>query len=171
MLKRTRTVQRTRQQKHILLLALFLLKHDQKMSSPERRYVTKFIGFRNLITIREEDRKIVSTGEEAWENSIAFRREDLKEEGCLEMPRHGVWKITPLGEKRIIEWCALIHYFVAVRPKWQEQMDAFEIVFEEKVVITKDTVNSALYAFELAKKIFPNAIPEVPADIQGKITL
>ena len=109
----TRKLQINRQQKHILLLALFLLKYAHGKPHPLKRHVIGFIDTKNLITIRPEDRKIVATGEEAWENSIAFRRADLKAEGCLTMPDIGVWQITPSGERRLIEWCAVMNEFVA----------------------------------------------------------
>jgi len=68
----------------------------------------------HLIQIRDEDRRRVATGEEAWANDIAWRREDLKEEGLLTMPEHGDWQITASGERRIIEWCAIMQHFASV---------------------------------------------------------
>jgi restriction endonuclease Mrr len=167
----TRKLQINRQQKHILLLALFLLKYAHGKPHPLKRHVIGFIDTKNLITIRPEDRKIVATGEEAWENSIAFRRADLKAEGCLTMPDIGVWQITPAGERRLIEWCAVMNEFVALHPDWEKRLDSLEDFFEEKVVITKDAVLAAQSAFGIAKRLFPHAVPEISPEMRGRIRL
>jgi len=80
----------------------------------------------HLIQIRDEDRRRVATGEEAWANDIAWRREDLKEEGLLTMPEHGDWQITASGERRIIEWCAIMQHFASVTPDRETRLDRFE---------------------------------------------
>ena len=167
----TRKLQINRQQKHILLLALFLLKYAHGKPHPLKRHVIGFIDTKNLITIRPEDRKIVATGEEAWENSIAFRRADLKAEGCLTMPDIGVWQITPAGERRLIEWCAVMNEFVALHPDWEKRLDSLEDFFEEKVVITKDAVLAAQSAFGIAKRLFADAVPEISPEMRGRIRL
>jgi len=53
----TRRLQINRQQKHILLLALFLLKHLHGEARPPKRQVLNFIDLRHLIQIRNEDRR------------------------------------------------------------------------------------------------------------------
>jgi hypothetical protein len=93
----TRKLQINRQQKNILLLALFLLKHAHGKAQPLKRHVIAFIDTKNLIIVRPEDRRTVATGEEAWENSIAFRRADLKAEGCLTMPDIGFGRLRQRG--------------------------------------------------------------------------
>jgi len=167
----TRNLQINRQQKHILLLALFLLKHAQGKVRPLKRQVISFIDIKNLILIREEDRRTVATGEEAWENSIAWRRADLVAEGCLTMPARGEWQITAAGERRVIDWCAIMHYFTTLKPDWQKHLSALETIFEEKVVITEQTILAAVAAFDIAKKLFADDLPEVPADVRGRIRL
>ena len=166
-----RKLQINRQQKHILLLVLFLLKYAHGKPHPLKRHVIGFIDTKNLITIRPEDRKIVATGEEAWENSIAFRRADLKAEGCLTMPDIGVWQITPAGERRLIEWCAVMNEFVALHPDWEKRLDSLEDLFEEKVVITKDAVMAAQSAFGIAKRLFADSVPEISPEMRGRIRL
>jgi hypothetical protein len=166
-----RKLQINRQQKHVLLLALFLLKYAHGKPYPLKRHVIGFIDTKNLIIIRPEDRKIVATGEEAWENSIAFRRADLKAENFLTMPDIGVWQITPAGERRLIEWCAVMNEFVALHPDWEKRLESLEDLFEEKVVITKDAVLAAQSAFGIAKRLFPDVVPEVSPEMRGRIRL
>ena len=125
----------------------------------------------HLIQIRDEDRRRVATGEEAWANDIAWRREDLKEEGLLTMPEHGEWQITASGERRIIEWCAIMHHFASVTPDWGTRLDRFEDLLEEKVVITKQTDLAAQRACEIPTRLYPGDLPEVPEHIKGKIRL
>lgn len=171
MRKGPRKLQINRQQKHILLLALFLLKYAHSKPHPLKRHVLSFIDTKNLILIGPEDRKIVATGEEAWANSIAFRRADLKAEDCLTMPDIGVWQITPGGERRLIEWCTIMNEFATVNRDWENRLDSLEEFFEEKVAITKDTVVAAQNAFTIAKRLFPELIPEVSPEMRGRIRL
>ena len=100
----TRKLQINRQQKNILLLALFLLKHAHGKAQPLKRHVIAFIDTKNLIIVRPEDRRTVATGEEAWENSIAFRRADLKAEGCLTSPFRFFLAISRMSRKSRPIW-------------------------------------------------------------------
>lgn len=168
---RTRRIQVTRQQKHILLLALFLIKHQHGGARPSKQQVLNFIDLHCLIAIRAEDRKTVTTGEEAWANSIAWRRADLVKESCVAMPKRGEWQITPTGEKRIIEWCATIDAFATRKADWENNLRAFESIFMETVVITRETVVAARHANEIARRIFPNCSPQISPGIEGKLEL
>lgn len=114
---------------------------------------------------------MVTSGKEAWANDLAWRREDVKNEGCLTMPERGQWQITPLGEQRIIEWCAIMEHFAASNADWENRLSAFETIFEESVVITKDTVISARQAYEIARKRAPDDLPTVPVEVAAKIQL
>ncbi|HWB60045.1 MAG TPA: hypothetical protein VG733_11175 [Chthoniobacteraceae bacterium] len=167
----TRKLQINRQQKHILLLALFLLKHAHRKIYPLKRDVIGFIDSKNLMLIRDEDRKKVATGEEAWENKIAFRRADLKEEGCIAMPDIGIWQITPAGEKSSIEWCVLMNEFATRNSDWEKKLDALESIFFEKIVITRETVLASLNAFEIAKRVFPDDIPQLSPEQRSSMDL
>ncbi len=167
----TRQLQVNRQQKHILLLALFLLKHAHSKPRPLKGRVINFIEANRLLIIRPEDRRVVATGETAWENRIAFRRADLRAEGCLTMPHRGMWQITPAGEQRLLEWCVVMNEFVTQHPDWENQLNGLESFFEAKVVITKEAVLAAQRALEIAKINFPGAIPEVSEEMRGRIRL
>jgi hypothetical protein len=168
---RTRRVQINRQQKHILLLALFLLKYKHGKAQPEKRHVLQFIDFKNLIAIRDEDRQEVSNGDEAWANDIAWRRADLKDEGSLSMPDHGLWAITAEGDSRLIEWVTIMYFFSETHSDWQTRLSDFEFFFDEQVVITADTVLSAREAYLIAKDRFPGQIHDVSDEVKGKLRL
>lgn len=171
MAREPRKLQITRQQQHVLLLALFLLKHILHQPRPEKRQVINFIRIRKLILIREEDRQPVSTGEEAWENSLAWQRSVLRDNGSLAMPERGIWQITLSGEDRLLEWCAIMHGFVAKHANWENCIEVLESIFEEKIAITKETVLGALEAYEFASRLFPERIPNLADDIKGRIKL
>jgi hypothetical protein len=61
--------------------------------------------------------------------------------------------------------------FVTLHPDWEQRLDGLETFFEEKVVITKDTVLATQTAFDIAKRLFPNDIPEVSPEMRGRIRL
>lgn len=168
----TRRIQVARQQQHILLLALFLLKHEQKRRYPEKDDVVRFIAARNLIAISAGDREAVSTGEERWANRIAFCRADLKKDGLLAMPKRGIWQITEAGELRLLEWAVILHYFATVNENWEDRLEGFASVFgEEKIDITNDTIRAAGEAYRIAEELFPERIPAVSNEVKGKIRL
>jgi hypothetical protein len=163
-----RNIKITRQQKHILLLALFLLRHEHNQPRPEKRQVLNYIRLHNLIHLRDEDRQRISASEESWENDISWRREDLKAEGFLTMPEIGIWQITPDGEHHISRWCALMRYFTLATPDWPERLDLLETVFDEKIVITCDTVLEAIQAYDIAVRVFHPESTTVPDEFKGK---
>jgi Mrr N-terminal domain len=96
--------QKVRQQKRILLLALYLYKKKFGFESRNRQQVRRFILHHHLMHIPADDSDLRSTGEELWENDLAWRRADLKAEGFIDMPKHGQWRLTELGEKEVEAW-------------------------------------------------------------------
>jgi hypothetical protein len=93
-----------KQRRMVLLLVLFILKYKYGKSWPDKTQVTNFVSIHQLLRLRPEDRKKVSTGEEAWVNKLAWTRNDLKDSGLLQMPETGVWAITPSGEDAALKW-------------------------------------------------------------------
>ena len=87
------------------------------------------------------------------------------------MPHRGMWQITPAGERRLIQWCCVMHEFVASHSDWTQHLDDLEEFFQETIVITKNTVLAAETTFEIAQKNLPDAIVEVSPEIRGKIGL
>jgi len=68
---------------------------------PSKARATHFIMSNHLMKEREADSDVVSTGESKVENRIAWTRENLKRNGGLSMPAHGIWAITQKGVERI----------------------------------------------------------------------
>ena len=165
-------LQVNRQQEHILLLALFMLKHKVKKDSPPKKQVLGFIRIRGLIQVREWSNERLSNGDLAWENDIAWRRQDLKDNYYLRMPETGLWQITKLGEDRLLRWATLVHYYLEAHESLEGRLDAIGCFFgEEKVVITDETIMLADEAYEIAASTFPERIPQLTEEEKGKIRL
>jgi hypothetical protein len=64
--------------------------------------VIRFIIRNDLMKARPGDTDHRQTGETKLENDLAFAREDLKEQGWLSMPEHGVWQITQTGREKLL---------------------------------------------------------------------
>jgi restriction endonuclease Mrr len=63
----------------------------------KKRRVIHFIIQNDLILQKADDNKIVSSNETKIENDLAWARESLKENKLLDMPEHGIWRITDEG--------------------------------------------------------------------------
>src|SRR5260370_35048521 len=75
-----RSPQKVRQQRRVLLLALYILKrrgHDR----PPKKQVLNFISWQRLMHVPADDSDLRSTGDEIWENDLAWKRADLKKDG------------------------------------------------------------------------------------------
>ena len=93
--------QKVKQQRRVLLLALYLLKR-RGYDRPKKKQVLNFISMRHLMHVPADDSDYRQTGDEIWENDLAFRRADLKSEGFIEMPDHGIWAITPFRSSSVM---------------------------------------------------------------------
>lgn len=98
-----------------------------------------------------EDEDNRSTGESVWENDLAWKREDLKEQGLLRMPEHGIWQITEHGERNVESWAQRVKKFTEDRPDWIADFKAhsdpeaeFDDDFHSEYYITEETVRCAL---------------------------
>jgi hypothetical protein len=86
----------TLEEEVVLLYAL-----RQCGGKPSKVRATDFILSNNLFKFRDDDNKVVETGESKVENDIAWARQNLKDKSELQMPKRGVWAITPKGVNRI----------------------------------------------------------------------
>ena len=85
------------------MLALYILKrrgHDR----PSKKQVLNFISWNRLMHVPADDSDLRSTGDEIWENDLAFRRADLKDDGLLDKPDWNVWHLTKRGEENVQAW-------------------------------------------------------------------
>jgi hypothetical protein len=99
-----RSPQKVKQQRRVLLLALYLLKRRYGVDPPPKYQVLNFISLRRLMHVPADDSDYRSTGDEIWENDLAWKRADLKKDGLLDMPKYGFWQITKRGEEDVEAW-------------------------------------------------------------------
>jgi hypothetical protein len=139
------------QQRRILLLALYLLKHRCGRHSPEKRMVLRFINSQHLMHVPTHEEESRSTGNAIWENDLAWKREDLKEVGLLRMPQHGVWQITEHGERSVEAWADQVRQFTKTKPDWQARLNAhlqagaeLDAEFHLEYYLTEEAVRAAL---------------------------
>lgn len=146
-----RSPKKVLQQRRVLLLALYLLKNRFGVNNPPKRRVLRFIRSERLMNIPTNDESDRSTGEAVWENDLAWKREDLKEQGLLRMPEHGIWQITEYGEREIEAWAQRVKEMTETRPDWVADLKAhlnpdaeFDLDFHCEYYITEDTIRWAL---------------------------
>lgn len=108
--------QKVRQQKRIVLLALYLYKKKFGFENRNRKQVLRFILHHRLMHVPADESDLRSTGEEIWENDLAWRRADLKAEAFIDMPQHGQWRLTELGEKEVEAWAQRVK---ELRPRFR----------------------------------------------------
>jgi hypothetical protein len=53
--------------------------------------------------IPDEHRDLRSSGEPIWRNDVRWCRQNLKQQGLLDAPRHGVWRISEAGRRWLKE--------------------------------------------------------------------
>ena len=80
----------------VILFALHSLGGKAK-----KHRVIHFIVQNDLLLSKPNDNKVVSSNESKVENDLAWARQSLKENKLLEMPEHGVWKITDEGRHQL----------------------------------------------------------------------
>ena len=101
--------------------------------------------------IPSDDENTRSTGDTVWENDLAWKREDLKTEGLLKMPEHGIWQITEYGEREVEAWAQRVKKMTESKPNWTADFKAHsnpEVEFDEdfhyEYYITEETVRCAI---------------------------
>ena len=148
---------KVKQQHRVLLLALYLLKNRFGDHRPLKRKVLRFIRSQCLMHVPAEDEDMRSTGDTVWENDLAWKREDLKEQGLIRMPEHGVWQITEHGEREVEVWAQRVKEMTEKRPDWVADFKAhsdpeaeFDDDFHYECYITEEAVR---WALKIATKI------------------
>ena len=140
-----------KQQRRVVLLALFLLKNRFGDHRPLKRKVLRFIRSQHLLHVPQADEDTRSTGDPVWANDLAWKREDLKEQGLLRMPEHGVWQITEHGEGEVEAWALRVKEMTDSKPDWVSDFKAhsdpeaeFDDDFHYEYYRTEDTIRWAL---------------------------
>ena len=142
---------KVKQQRRVLLLALYLLKNRFGAHRPEKRKVLRFIRSQRLMHVPKDDEDSRSTGDAIWQNDLAWKRADLKEQGLLTMPERGIWQITEHGERDVEAWASRVKEITNSKPDWKADLNAHLAVeadsdddFHVEYYITEDTVAWAL---------------------------
>lgn len=93
---------KVKQQRFILRLALYLLQANGYYS-PKKKQVLNFIKFKNLMKISEceKQKRYEDDLDEIWENDIAWKRKDLFDDGLVDSPERGKWRLTRIGIEEI----------------------------------------------------------------------
>jgi hypothetical protein len=93
---------KVKQQRTILRIALYILRANGFVE-PTKNHVLSHINRRNLMKIPDEDRRKRNKDDhdEIWKNDIAYKRKDLFDDGLIESPEHGKWKLSESGMKEI----------------------------------------------------------------------
>lgn len=101
--------------------------------------------------VPNEDEDTRSTGDTIWENDLAWKREDLKEQGLIRMPERGVWQITEHGEHEVEAWAQRVQKMAEERPDWVADLRShsdpeaeFDDDFHYEYYITEETIRWAL---------------------------
>lgn len=148
---RLKSHKKVKQQRRVLLLALYILKKRHGVSAPPKKQVIGFIEIHRLMHVPEGDLLLRSSGEPVWKNDLSWKREDLKENGLLQMPQHGVWQLTKLGEQEVEAWALRVKEVTEKRPDWakemkvqSEQENEVSGDFHFEFYITENTVREAL---------------------------
>lgn len=148
---------KVKQQRRVLLLALYLLKNRFGDHHPPKRKVLRFVQSQHLMHIPSEDKDMRSTGEAIWQNDLAWKREDLKERGFLLPSEHDAWRISEHGEREVEAWAQRVKDTTEKWPDWVADFKAhsgpyaeFDDDFHYEYYITEETVR---WALKIATKI------------------
>jgi restriction endonuclease Mrr len=131
---------KVKQQQRVVLLALYLLKHIFGHNTPEKKQVLNFIQFRDLMNIPKEDLDTRDSGEAIWRNDLAWKRQDLKDNGFITKPENGKWQLTSAGEENVRMWAVKVKERSEKVPDWEAE---FTPDVEEDIYITKEVVRWA----------------------------
>ena len=94
-----------------------------------------------------DDSDLRSTGDEIWENDLAWKRADLKKDGLLDMPEWNSWHLTKRGEEDVEAWAQRVKELHDKDPKFADnyKFDPSDELCFEFYITPK--------AFEFAMKI------------------
>jgi hypothetical protein len=108
-------------------------------------WTVNYISGHRLMHVPADDSDYRQTGDEIWENDLAWRRADLKHEGLIEMPEHGRWRITALGEADVEAWAHRVKENLDANPDWADRFkfNPFD-VFGFEFYITPTTFEWAI---------------------------
>ena len=138
---------KVKQQRRVLLLALYILRKVHGIATPRRYKVLRFIRSSGLLFIPPEAEADCSAGCKVWEEELSYHRLALKHEGFLQMPRWGIWEITESGMHDVEAWAHRIEKLTKRKPDWAHNFKAqadpeaeFTDEFHYEFYITEEAV-------------------------------
>jgi hypothetical protein len=140
----------------VLLLALYILKNVYGVDRPPKKQVLNFISLRHLMHVPADDSDYRSTGDEIWENDLAWKRADLKNEGLMAMPERGLWQITDLGEQDVKAWAERVKQLSDKDPTW---LDTYKF----------DPTDSTCFEFYVTPATFEWALKIATGTLEKKV--
>ncbi|MSU59427.1 MAG: hypothetical protein EXS35_14860 [Pedosphaera sp.] len=144
---------KVKQQRRVLLVALYLFRKLYGIASPHKRKVLRFIRSRGLLHIPAKDEETCAAGEMIWEHELSWHRNSLKNEGFIRMPEIGIWQMTEFGERDVEDWAQRIKQMTDSKPDWVADFKVhsdpeaeFEDQFHYEFYITEETVQWGAYS-------------------------
>jgi len=69
----------------------------------QAREVLRLFGERYKDNIPDDHYELLSSGRPRWQNYVRWARQSLKDQGLMDAPAHGVWRITEAGRQWLQE--------------------------------------------------------------------
>ena len=115
---------KVKQQRRVLLLALYILSKVHGLAAPRRQKVLRFIRSSGLLFIPQKDEESCEAGCQVWEEEVSWHRNWLKNEGFMKKSEHGIWQITEKGERDVEAWAQRIKKHTESKPDWTHNFQA-----------------------------------------------
>ena len=132
---------KVRQEKLILLLALYTLRKKFGFSVVTKDHALRFIAKKNLMTIPLDELDKRTGADAIWENDLAWRRKDLVESGLMTFRPKNEWEISARG-MGVVEACATkVEEAIARGLTWNE---VFASEPEEEIYWNAKTIEALL---------------------------
>jgi hypothetical protein len=129
---------KVKQEKRVLLLALYILKKKHGFASVRKRHALSFIKGKQLMKIPEDERAMRSDYDEIWENDIARKRQDLVDSGHLEKMRDvDAWQISEKGVSEVEDWAQRVRAYTQTKVDWRRDLEAMP---EDDIYLSPEAV-------------------------------
>lgn len=129
---------KVKQEKRVLLLALYILKKKHGFANVRKRHALNFIKGKHLMKIPEDERAMRSDYDEIWENDIARKRQDLVDSGRIEKLRDvDAWQISEKGIVEVEDWAKHVQAFTQMKDDWRKDLDGMS---EDDIYLSVESV-------------------------------
>jgi restriction endonuclease Mrr len=126
----------------VILFALHSLGGKAK-----KHRVIHYITQNDLLLQKPDDNKLVSSNESKVENDLAWARESLKEKKLLDMPEHGVWRITDEGRQQLYKLAGkAAKLSVESKENLKAEAERLNSKFIEKLILLGQSIDQTDFA-------------------------